>query len=143
MKAHQKIPFIAMCQSRTRLTGLVFLLLFAGGCCIVPHHLRRSEASLKVSLLKTTPPVCSFADVWTLAEKEGWLDRGHGTNYGFCPAYIGGPRDATEMIGVKSIRGHLGHYWVCPWRMDVTAFWGFDTDGRLIDVWIWKTADSL
>jgi hypothetical protein len=26
---------------------------------------------------------------------------------------------------------------------DVTVFWGFDARGKLIDLWVWKTTDSL
>ena len=124
------------------LAGLSLAALLVGGCCLVPHPLRRSEAHLRASLLKSTPPGSSFADVWTFADKKSWPIRG-ATNYGVRPADVGGPRHATETVGVKSIRGNLGHYWGCPWRIDVAAFWAFDADDRLIDVWIWKTADAL
>lgn|SRR6266540_828856 len=136
-------PNTVLHNRTTLVAGLSLTALLVGGCCLVPHRLRRSEANLRASLLKSTPPGSSFSDVWTFAGKRSWLVRGHGTNYGITPADVGGPRAATEPVGVKSIHGHLGHYWGCPWRIDVDAYWAFNAEDRLIDVWIWKTPDAL
>ena len=46
-----------------------------------------------------------------------------------------------ETVGVTSIEAEVGRYWL-PFCTTVTAFWGFDSEGRLIDVWVWKTPDA-
>lgn len=50
------------------------------------------------------------------------------------------------MIGQKSIRVHLGWYWNSTeyyFRTDVVAFYAFDDQYRLVDVWVHKYTDSL
>jgi hypothetical protein len=46
------------------------------------------------------------------------------------------------IIGEKSMEVHLGTYWL-PFRADVTAFFAFCEDGKLIDVFIRKDWDSI
>jgi len=49
-----------------------------------------------------------------------------------------------HLVGARSIEVHLGDYHNFPMGLtSVNAFWGFDSDGRLIDVWLWKTTDAL
>jgi len=99
----------------------------------------RSEASIRASLIKRTPLGSSSSDVRAFVAKEGWLDRSYVGTSGF---YKQEPGEPAHEVGVSSICGQLGHYWL-PFRTDVTAFWGFDTNGHLIDVWVWKTTDAL
>ena len=49
-----------------------------------------------------------------------------------------------KIVGSSSLEMHLGEYRELPIPLstDVTAFWGFDGNGRLIDVWVWKTTDG-
>jgi len=47
-----------------------------------------------------------------------------------------------EVIGEKSIRVSVGSYGFI-FKTNVTVFFGFDEDSKLIDIWIWKTTDSL
>jgi hypothetical protein len=93
-------------------------------------------------LLKKTPLGSSFQEVRALVERRGWLDPYYIGTSGFLKQEPGLP---VVEVGVTSLRGRLGHYWQLPllFRTDVTAFWGFDKDGRLIDVWVWKTTDAL
>lgn len=49
----------------------------------------------------------------------------------------------NKIIGSMSIQCMLGQYLVFPFRTTVTVFWGFDSNGALIDVWVWKTSDGL
>jgi hypothetical protein len=110
--------------------GIAFLI---SSCSLL-----RSETSIRASLLKQTPIGSSLSDVRAFVAKRGWLDRSYvGTN-GFLKQEVGSP---IQVVGVSSICGQLGHYWL-PFRTDVTAFWGFDANGRLIDVWVWKTTDA-
>lgn len=47
------------------------------------------------------------------------------------------------VIGKKSIRASLGDYQDIPFKANVTVFWGFDDEGKLLDIWVWKTWDGL
>nr|WP_321398172.1 hypothetical protein [uncultured Desulfobacter sp.] len=102
-------------------------------------NLRRSVEKIKASLYVETPEGDSFNEVLNkikvknlkpnVSKTAGFLKQGGG---------------APETIGVSSIRVHLGDYWTFPFsRVSVTAFWGFDHKGELIEIWIWKTTDSL
>lgn len=51
--------------------------------------------------------------------------------------------DGETVVGVKSIRVHLGQYKIPLVTCDVLAFLGFDENGKLIDVAIKKEYDSL
>ncbi len=98
-----------------------------------------SESKIRASLLKQTPLGSSLSEVRALVAKRGWLDQSYtGTNSGY---YRQEPGERAYTVGVASICGQLGHYYH-PFRTDVTAFWGFNADERLIDVWVWKTTDA-
>ncbi len=47
-------------------------------------------------------------------------------------------------VGHRSIRGHLGttHLVFFPFQTDVLAYWGFDANNRLIEVWVDKQTDA-
>jgi hypothetical protein len=42
-----------------------------------------------------------------------------------------------------SIRASLGNYQGIPFQANVTVFWGFDENGKLIGIWVWKTWDAI
>jgi hypothetical protein len=53
-------------------------------------------------------------------------------------------QDNGQVIGVKSIRTKLSDGRIFPFvTTTVVAFWGFDKDGKLIDIWVWRTIDAL
>jgi hypothetical protein len=78
-----------------------------------------------------------FLMVWIAV--MGWQVGYPGTNNGFLKQEPGGP---AHEVGASSICGRLGHYSL-PFRTDVMAYWGFDTNGYLIDVWVRKDTDAL
>ena len=116
-------------------------ICLSGACVAVvlwfyPPSLMRSEVGIRNSLLKQTPLGSSFDQVRSFAERQGW--RPHGEWNGFQRQEAG---KLPETVGVTSIEAEVGRYWL-PFCTTVTAFWGFDSEGRLIDVWVWKTTDS-
>ena len=53
-------------------------------------------------------------------------------------------RSDNKVIGVDSIEARLAGYRSGIFSStSITAFWGFDAEGKLIEVWVWKVADSL
>lgn len=130
-------------KSKILIAAVTFVAVVAAACFARPS-LRRPESSIRASLLKETPLGSTSQEVRALVEKRGWLDRNYIGSSGFLRQVAGAP--AVE-VGVTSLRGELGHYWELPrplpFRTDVTAFWGFDKEGHLIDIWVWKTTDAL
>ena len=52
-------------------------------------------------------------------------------------------QDTGKGVGVKSIWGVLTERKTTPLTITtVEVYWGFDNDGRLIDIWVWKTTDA-
>jgi hypothetical protein len=49
----------------------------------------------------------------------------------------------SSSVGVRHIEANAGDYQGVPFQSNVTVFWGFDQDGRLIDAWAWRTTDGL
>jgi hypothetical protein len=101
----------------------------------------KSEDNIRVSLLKQTPLGSSYQDVRSFLKKKRWLDESYfGEHSGFAKQEGGPP----VIVGVSSLSGQLGTYRTLPYFLetDVTAFWGFDANNQLIDIWVWKTTDG-
>jgi len=132
---------------RTRMSRKRKLLFLVFGVTIAAlvawlfvFSLRRPESGIRASLLRSTPLGSSSQEVRTYVERQGWLATNYVGSAGFLKQEAGVP--AVE-VGATSIRGELGHYRSGLFQTYVTAFWGFDTNGRLMDVWVWKTTDGL
>jgi hypothetical protein len=54
---------------------------------------------------------------------------------------LAGPHLHT--VGQKHIRAEMGHYHTLPFITSISVFWAFDEEGKLIDIWVWKTVDGL
>ena len=116
-------------------TALVFVSV---GLCVA-YPLWRSESSIRAYLLRQTPLGSSIQEVRAFLERRGWLDRSYSGDTGYYFQPVGQP---ARTVGVSSLTGDLGQYGF-PLRVSVTAFWGFDANDRLIDIWVWKTTDAL
>lgn len=126
-------------MKRPLIFSLAVLVLFVttGASSI---SLRRSEATIRESILSFTPLGTSPDAVQAFVKKEGWKSQGFDSRSGFIKQE---PSGKSEVIGTSHIHASLGHHWTFPFlRTDVTAYWGFDKDGGLVDVWIWKTTDA-
>jgi hypothetical protein len=108
--------------------------------CSALNPLRRSEPDLRAWILSQAPLGASPAAVVKLITDKGWT-KSYDTS---------GPQtELSEKFypGVKGMRiigAELGYYYGLPWgRVDVEAFWGFDADGKLIDLHVRKGVSSL
>jgi hypothetical protein len=124
-----------MLKKRKLTIAVLTLAIIAISTWLYSHSLLRSEASIRASLLKQMPLGSSSVDVREFVDKHGWRVSNYVGNTGFVKQEAGA---SSKVIGVTSIRGNLGDYWL----MNVTAFWGFDSSNRLVDVWVWKTYDA-
>jgi len=124
-----------MLKKRKLIIAVLGLVIIAVAAWFYSHSLFRSETSIRASLLKQMSLGSRLMDVREFVEKRGWLVRNYTGNTGFLKQVAGSP---SQVIGVTSIEGNLGDYWL----MNVTAFWGFDSSNRLVDVWVWKTYDA-
>jgi hypothetical protein len=116
------------------------LLALVGSAKAGSISLRRSETAIRDAILKLTPLGSPASIVLTVITKERWDSDGLNSHSGFLKQEAG---KKTEVVGVTSVRANLGHQWTFPFlTTDVAAFWAFDKEGRLIDVWIWKTVDA-
>ncbi|MCK5612726.1 hypothetical protein KAR91_63220 [Candidatus Pacearchaeota archaeon] len=125
-------------NKKTLIIGLVVIsatILLA----MFSNPLRRSESWIQTYVLNITPLGSSFDDVAQIIEKQGWevayKSKEHGfRDQGSCP---------EKIVGSMSIRASLGDYRGIPFKANVTVFWGFDEEGKLIDIWVWKTWDGI
>jgi hypothetical protein len=103
------------------------------------NPLRRSPEYLRAYVLELTPLGSEFEHVLCVIDDNGWVARFVNESSGFVHQEI---RPLT-VIGEKSIRASLGDYQDIPFEANVTVFWGFDAEGKLLDIWVWKTWNGL
>jgi hypothetical protein len=105
-------------------------LLLTG--CSAARPLHRSEAGIRASLLKRTPPGTPKKDVETFIAREGWH-----------------PLSTTQVPTEtqSAIEVYFGEYFICgTWGFAMRGVWGvwsFDFNSRVIDIWVHKENDSL
>ena len=114
---------------------------------ILSNPLRRSEETIRDRLLELTPIGMSMEDVIKVIESnKSWQIVSISHKFGYVRPGPPDPADYASgkmtIIGEKSIRVSLGEYRGF-WLVSVTAFWGFDKDANLIDVYVWKVGDAL
>jgi hypothetical protein len=99
---------------------------------------RRNPAVIKQSLLEDAPVGSSMAAVAAAARRRGWNPieaHDHGAE--------AKPHDGSrDRIGTKSIFVNAGSYAVV-FTTHVEIHWGFDADGKLIDLVVYKDTDAL
>lgn len=108
-------------------------------CVMLLNPLRLPEGSIRMIILNKTPLGTQFSEVRKCIEKEGWKIDTVDENNGFWDQR----ENKNAVVGEKSIRASLGDYQDIPFMANVTVFWGFDKNSRLIDIWVWKTWDGL
>jgi hypothetical protein len=97
-------------------------------------------------MLKLTPIGMSMEDVVSVIEgNEKWkiqyeFDRGYFFMHGRPSRRA--PKSGDPVIGVKSMEVHIGEYRTL-FITDVSVFYGFDENLKLIDIAVLKETDSL
>jgi hypothetical protein len=106
---------------------------------VCKNPLRSSEGKIQKRLMQTTPIGSTYTSVKEALQGK-YKKVEIRENIGFLRQELSNHR----VVGVKSIEVHLGEYFKFPFgTTSVSAFWGFDADGKLLEIWVWKTTDSL
>lgn len=114
-----------------RLLSAAALVLTLSGC-----QLMRPAEEIRELLLIKTPIGSSQALVKDELGKSGTKIQPE--NHGYYHQEAG---TKPSIIGASSFRATLGSYCI-PLCRSVTAFWGFNESGALVDIWVWKTIDA-
>jgi hypothetical protein len=113
-------------------------LIFLAGCSSV-GPLYRSDDKLRASILEHTPLGSSRDQVYAFIHKQHWtfdddetamLDENFLKNH--------------SDVGASMVDCNIGTtiFVTFPFETDVRAYWDFDKQDRLIDVWVNKDNDS-
>jgi hypothetical protein len=118
---------------------ILVLLIVLGAVKYMINPLTNSEEQIRGKLLEATPIGMHMDDVLKYIEgQRKWVIRTISNDHGFYHQRV----YPNRTIGDKSIRVELGDYGIV-FTTSVTVFWGFDADSELIEIWVWKTVDSL
>lgn len=131
MKEHVLRPALVSAVAIFGLGGYVFGLQ--------GWELRKGTEELRRQFLAENPPRSTIGVVAQNLRAKGLSPVL--SNKGFLKQPAG---SAMSIVGDSSIRVELGEYRVFPFpKVSVTGFWGFNSEGKLVDVWVWKTTDAL
>jgi hypothetical protein len=120
---------------------LVFICSIALVACVDyrPFLLRKNADSLRDHFFAQTPVGTSFDEVLKKLRADGYAPIPNMAS-GFVRQEAG---EEALIVGQSSIKATLGDYWsIFLLTTSVTAYWGFDSTGHLVDIWIWKTTDG-
>lgn len=123
---------------------ILTVLIVLGAVKFMLNPLTKSEEQIREKLLEETPFGTHMEDVIKYIgskkklSKKKWEVTYISHEHGFTHQRVY-PR---RIVGEKSIRASLGDYGII-FETNVTVFWGFDENSKLIDIWVWKTIDSF
>ena len=128
---------------RIRVRRIALVVVVAIGLLFLLQPARWPQGLLEAWLHRLTPLGSSQALVQERLAARGWLDTLSIRDQGFFKDPPGGPQTT---VGAASLRADLGRYYallvpIFPGYAE--AFYGFDRDGRLIEIWVRKTIDAL
>src|SRR5262245_7868740 len=100
-------------------------------------RLRNNSEAIRADLLKETPLGTSRSNVKAHLKSQGCYVERHDTSRGYYNY------DSGEVVGTRSLCARLGSYTLFPLLVTtVEAYYAFDDNDRLIDVWVRKTTDG-
>jgi hypothetical protein len=117
----------------------IFALLLVGCSAIGP--LSRSDEKIRASILKQTPLSCSWEEVHAFVKAQRWPILYESRDKGLLQSSASRGEVA---IGIGTVECELGvtHFVLFPFHTDVLAYWVFDKNGRLTDVWVDQQTDA-
>lgn len=120
---------------------IVCVLIISALIVMLLNPLRRSESDIRDMVLESIPIGTEMEDaIEIITNNSKWevmhIDYEHGYNVSISYG------NEEIVVGVKNMWIHLGFYRNI-FRTDVTAYLGFDSNSKLIDVAVRKDTDSL
>ena len=123
---------------------LISALIVGGGAIFALQPKRWPDSWVQAWLLRQTPPGTDARTVVRFLERRGWLDDTYSAPGGFVKDRPGTP---YTIVGARSVRAVLGDYrgpdGLFVFVTSTEAFYGFDNQGHLLEVWVRKTTDAL
>ena len=141
-------------MGKTILYTLVGLLVIALGVAIIScslNPLRQSEEQIRGKMLELTPIGMHVDDVLEVFENnEEWGNYQHFDD-GYLTVRDGRLeirrheflQEDSKIIGVETIKVHLGTYLFGLGDTHVVAYWAFDENSNLIDIFVKKEWSGL
>ena len=129
--------------------SLITAILLLTFVPLLTNPARRPHEMIKKQILRITPLGTDIDDVIKVIEsRNDWESPNINRSLGFAPlspGRRGPPPDGQPdlfRIGEMSVSSYMGSYrnWFLFLVTDVSIFWGFDADGKLIEVYIWKVS---
>jgi hypothetical protein len=121
---------------RASLLAVAAIAVLAGCGSFSPRH---SEETLTQNILEEVPLGSSMEQVKAQIARHEWEVEEIDMDNGFYDQRT----KPGAVRGSRSIVVDLGSYQGLPWEANAQAHWAFDSSNRLIDLWVWKTWDSL
>lgn len=108
--------------------GAIIIILAIAGC---------KTSGERDELLKATPKGSSIEQVLNFCRSNG-LQCNHSDTAGYLD------QDTGKEVGVRSVWAnlHVEKKNALPIISTTSAYWGFDRDGKLLDIWVWHTSDA-
>jgi len=114
---------------------------------MIPNPMRRPQEMARNYILRLTPLGTHIDDFLEIMERNGY-GRLNIRDFGFSPRTTAAPWSPESgipdvpRIGVMSANFFMGNYYLTWYRWfhttEVIVSWGFDEDGKLIDVHVRK-----
>jgi len=124
-------------MTRKRLVVAMALLIGLVSIWRLYIFVRYSESLVQARILKATPFGTDFIVVEDYVKAKGWELSFLSKTHGFLDQRTRPATTSGEMYIQASV---ASYYDLLP--ADITAFWGFDRSGELVDLWVWKTFDG-
>jgi len=133
---------------------IIIIVAFLTVLVICTNPLRWPHKWVRNYILKMTPIGTHIDDVAALiASKERWNTYSINYESGFVhphlrddPKWPTSTISGNSVIGEKSIRVHIGTYrafYKLFFETYVDVLWGFNQDGELIEVFVWKSINAF
>jgi len=133
--------------------SIVFLIPLAIFVSMLINPMRRPHRNVRNYILRQTPLGTSMDDVISFAgRRAGWRIPRVNREHGFLhrgepiPGWPVSALSGHSVIGEMSVRVYAERYhaWYKLFvPTGVTVFWGFDTEGNLIEVFVWKAHEMF
>lgn len=123
---------------------IIMLLVIVIPVIVITISLLNSEKIIRSKLLKEIPLGTQMNDVINhINAKKKWKIKWVSNENGFSKK----EDNVRKIIGKKAIRTEISEYrdpkFCFVLITNITVFWGFDENSKLIEIWVWKTTDAL